>query len=553
MDITNQKPSIAFVNPSVGFSDRRKSKPIGLAYLMAYLENHGYPSSGFDFGDSEDDALELAELYGLDRFDVVGFSVYNESFRNAVVMAEWIKSRRPDCLLVLGGPHATAVHEHIMRRYACVDVVVRREGEEAMLDLVRNLGDRAALTRIKGTTWHAEDEADGPLVNADRPFLPDLDQIPFPDAEFTSHSGYPALTYFDEVQGRLKAALTICSSRSCPYNCSFCGVLTIGRKYRSREAERVAAELLHFRERHGVNYQHVYFSDANFFVSPARALEVAEALHEADPDISFSFGTRVNQILKAAEILPRLKECGLRFIELGIESASEPVLERLAKHVKPDVNVAAVRLLRRLGIEISLDFIMLDPATTLADIRANLEFLRDTGFYDYVPHDHLYTALVLYEGTPIREFYAQRLGVEFDPDDLPNPFDMFEAPEVQRFSDALRAFRKRWQGGIDDALARGELAIASMGENAGISRALHAQLQLDVVSLRHAPNLLIERLLEDAEAGFPRLDAGGLEALLPRLGPDLIHLHELIQRTEAVAAEAGFSEVPGAVGPHGRD
>jgi radical SAM superfamily enzyme YgiQ (UPF0313 family) len=474
---TLTRPAIAFVNPSVGFSDRRKSKPIGLAYIMAYLEKSGFPSSGFDFGDSEDDAVELAAHYGLDRFDVVGFSVYNESFRAAIAMAEWIKNRRPECLIVLGGPHATAVHEHILRRYSCVDVVVRREGEEAMLDLVRGLdvdvdadgdvrwgcGRPGRADRDQGHHL-AGARRGGLLVNEDRDFVPDLDQIPFPDAEFTSHSGYPDLTYYDEVQGRLKAALTICSSRSCPYNCSFCGVLTIGRKYRSREAERVVAELLHFRARHGVNYEHVYFSDANFFVSPTRALEVAEALYEADPQVTFSFGTRVNQILKAAEVLPRLKERGLRFIELGIESASEPVLERLAKHVKPEVNVAAVRLLKRLGIEISLDFIMLDPATTLPDIRANLEFLREAGFYDYVPHDHLYTALVLYEGTPIRDFYARRFGVVFDPDDLPSPFTLFELPEVQRFSDTLRAFRKRWQDRIDDALAQGELALASMAD-----------------------------------------------------------------------------------------
>ncbi|MET9561461.1 B12-binding domain-containing radical SAM protein [Streptomyces tauricus] len=562
---TLTRPAIAFVNPSVGFSDRRKSKPIGLAYIMAYLEKAGFPSSGFDFGDSEDDAVELAALYGLDRFDVVGFSVYNESFRAAVAMAEWIRSRRPQCLIVLGGPHATAVHEHILRRHPCVDVVVRREGEEAMLELVSCLDDRAKLTAIRGTTWRAPSSGSGSgsdgdggggglLVNEDRDFVPDLDQIPFPDAEFVSHSGYPDLTYYDEVQGRLKAALTICSSRSCPYDCSFCGVLTIGRKYRSREAERVVAELLHFRERHGVDYEHVYFSDANFFVSPTRALEVAEALYEADPQVTFSFGTRVNQILKAADVLPRLKERGLRFIELGIESASEPVLERLAKHVKPEVNVAAVRLLKRLGIEISLDFIMLDPATTLADIRANMEFLRETGFYDYVPHDHLYSALVLYEGTPIRDFYARRFGVVFDPDELPSPFTLFEVPEVQRFSDTLRAFRKQWQDRIDGALARGELALASIGDD-GLSpgRASHARLQLDVVSLRHAPNLLTERLLADAEAGFPLLDAGGLEALLPRLGHDRVPLHDLIERTGAVAREAGFAQAPGAVGPHGRD
>jgi hypothetical protein len=232
------------------------------------------------------------------------------------------------------------------------------------------------------------------------------------------------------------------------------------------------------------------------------------------------------------------------------------VLERLAKHVRPAVNLAAVRLLRRLGIEISLDFIMLDPATTLDDIRANAEFLREAGFYDYVPHDHLYTALVLYEGTPIRDFYAERYGEVYDPDDLPNPFTMFEVPAVQRFSDTLRAFRRQWQDRIDEALSRGELALASLaagGEGNGIDRASHAQLQLDVVSLRHAPNLLFEALLDDAEQGFARLDAGGLEALLPRLGPDRLTLGELITRNDEVARRAGFQQVPGAVGHHGRD
>src|SRR5262245_54547038 len=120
-------PQIAFVNPSVGFSDRRKSKPIGLAYIMAYLCQHGFPSTGYDFGDSEDDPVLLAEKYGLTDFDILGFSVYNESFRAAVEIASWVKKRRPDSLIVLGGPHATAVHEHIAAQYSCFDIIVRRE------------------------------------------------------------------------------------------------------------------------------------------------------------------------------------------------------------------------------------------------------------------------------------------------------------------------------------------------------------------------------------------------------------------------------------------
>jgi radical SAM superfamily enzyme YgiQ (UPF0313 family) len=542
--LRGEPAKIAFVNPSVGFSDRRKSKPIGLAYIMSYLRSRGYASAGFDFGDSEDDAEWLAERYGLDRFEVLGLSVYNESFRSAVEIATWVKRRRPETLIVLGGPHATAAHEHIARSRPCFDVIVRREGEEAMLELLEKRGDPAALRGIAGTTWRVP--GGEPLVNPERGFVRDLDELPFPDAEFVSHSGYPPMTYYDEAQGREKAALAICSSRSCPYDCSFCGVLTIGRKYRSHKAERVAEELLYFRERDGVRYEHIYFSDANFFVSPKRALAIARSLFAADPNISFSFGTRVNQILRAADVLPELKRCGLRFIELGIESASPAVLTRLAKGVGPGVNVAAVKLLKRLGIEISLDFIMLDPATTLEDIAANVDFLRENGFYDYLPHDHLYTALVLYEGTPIRRFYEARYGLAINPDELPSPFTLFERPEVQRFCDTLRWFRRAWQGRIDETLARVELAALTAGRS--ISPEASARLQLDAVALRHAPNLFLENLLADARAGYPLADAWGPEGLLPIVGYDRVPLARLLARAEAAARDLGFESSPLASG-----
>ena len=534
--MTATQPRIAFINPSVGFSDRRKSKPIGLAYIMAYLREHGYENSGFDFGDSEDDPLLLCERYGLDQFDVLGFSVYNESFTAAVKMATWVKQRRPDTLIVVGGPHATAVHEHIARTHDCFDVIVRREGEETMLEVIGAIGDRTQMEGIAGTTLRRLD-AGPPIVNPDRDLKKDLDDLPFPDAEFVSHSGYPPSTYFDEVQGRLKAALTICSSRSCPYNCSFCGVLTIGRKYRARASERVTEELFYFRERHGVHYEHIYFSDANFFVSPKRALAIARSLHQADPKVTFSFGTRVNQILRAKDVLPELQACGLRFIELGIESASPAVLERLAKGVDPSVNVAAVRLLNKLKIEMSVDFIMLDPASTLDDIEANVRFLRENGFYDYLPHDHLYTALVLYEGTPIRKFYETRYGLDFNPDELPSAFTLFERPEVQRFCDAIRTFRRLWQGRVDEVLARVE--VVSLDRTRQISRGTRAKLQLDAIALRHAPNLFFENLLADAREGFPITDSAGFDGLLPLVGHDRVPLSELLDRAEAVARTSG--------------
>lgn len=523
--------AIALVNPSVGYSDRRKSKPIGLAYIGAYLRQHGFEATGFDFGDSPGRPAELSARHGLDAFSLVGFSVYNESLDATLEHAAWLKRRNPAACVVLGGPHATAVHDGIMRECPDVDAVVRREGERPMLDLARHHREapgEPVRPDVPGTTVRLP--TGGIRVNPDAPFLDDLDALPFPDFPFVSDSGYPPLTYFDAARGTLLPALAINSSRSCPYNCSFCGVLTIGRKYRMRSGESVVAEMAHFRAADGLPYRHVYFSDANFFVHPRRALQIASALHAYDPDITFSFGTRVNQLLKHRDVLPELKECGLRFVELGIESASPDVLKRLAKGVEPADNLAAVRLLHRHGLDVSLDFIMIDPETTLQDLRANQRFLRAGGFYDYVPHEHLYTHLVLYAGTPIREHYERRRGAPFGMSELPPIDTLVEDPATARVHAALVWFRAAYQNAVDLVLAEAEALLQTRARH----RARHPvtpdelALQLDVVAARHAPGLYFDNVLDDCER-HPHGDAP-FDALLPRPGTGSPALADLLLR-----------------------
>ena len=136
MSRTEARRRIALVNPSVGYSDRRKSKPIGLAYVGAYLRARGHDVVGFDFGDSTEAPAVLNALHGLDGFELIGFSVYNESLVTAIEHARWIKERHPAAFIIFGGPHATATHEEILDRYGCVDAVIRREGELPMAALV---------------------------------------------------------------------------------------------------------------------------------------------------------------------------------------------------------------------------------------------------------------------------------------------------------------------------------------------------------------------------------------------------------------------------------
>jgi radical SAM superfamily enzyme YgiQ (UPF0313 family) len=526
----------AFVNPSIGFApDRRRSIPIGLAYIMAFLQAQGYASEGFDFGDSQTDPSALVDRYRLHAYPLVGFSVYNESFGPAMEMAERIKQLGEHSFVVLGGPQATATHDAILKRYPSVDGVIRREGELPMLALLEALARGRPLDTVPNLTWR---QPDGRIqVNPEIPALEDLDALPFPDASFTAEYPYPKLSFYNVPTGDLFPALMINTSRSCPYNCSFCGVLTIGRRYRSRSPSSVVEELQYFRSAHGCDYRHVYFSDANFFVQYKRALDIVKALHSFDPRITFSFSTRVNQLLQAKDTLEEMHQLGLRFVEVGVESASPGVLARLAKGVKPAVNVAAVRMLRRLGIEIALDFIMIDPASTLDDVELNLDFLEGNGFLDYYPHEHLYTSLALYEGTPIRGYFEERYNRKFRLGQLPRTEDILENSDVLQFWNLTQSFKGTYQREIDGLLTEAESLLSRPSVKRILASPqdemfeLAAHLQLDTVSLRHAPTIFFRRALTAIRGGQRVNDPDDLGE--ERLGAPGVSLAALLTRVRA--------------------
>jgi len=501
---------IAFVNPSVGFSERRKSVPIGLAYIMAYLEAKGYQSDGYDFGDSTTPPAELVRKYELWKYDLVGLSVYNESFHITMRMAEEIKFLNPASFILTGGPQATATHETIMSDWKLIDGVIRKEGELPTHSLVEAIDHKTDLADVPSLTWR--DSTGTTRVNCEMVPLEELDSLPYPAASFTGEYEYPPLHFFDKLQDTLRPAIAINTSRSCPYNCNFCGVLTIGRRYRSRTPASISNELEFFRNLHGRDYTHVYFSDANFFVRAGRALDIVRELNRFDDRVTFSFGTRVNQVLRARDVIKEMRSLGLRFIELGIENASPAVLARLAKGVGPSVNEAAVRLLNRLGVDIALDYIMIDPASTIEDLQLNMRFL-ERYFLEYYPPDHFYTSLALYEGTPAREMYEERRGGKFETGVLPATRDVLERSETVIWWEISQGFRRDYQRRIDVTLAKGETllrhpaAVKALAERSGPWYDLSC-FQLDVISLKHAPVVFFRRLIDLIADGKAPKSAG---------------------------------------------
>src|SRR3990172_9029481 len=79
--------------------------PLGIAYLAAYLEQHGYRPRVVDLGIEPDRPLGSADLVGI----TVTTPLINSAFRIAA------QAHRQGAQTVLGGPHVSALPEESLR------------------------------------------------------------------------------------------------------------------------------------------------------------------------------------------------------------------------------------------------------------------------------------------------------------------------------------------------------------------------------------------------------------------------------------------------------
>jgi radical SAM superfamily enzyme YgiQ (UPF0313 family) len=118
------------------------------------------------------------------------------------------------------------------------------------------------------------------------------------------------------------------TQRGCPLECCYCTYPLIeGTRSRFRSGEEVAAELGQLA---GLGVRYVFIVDSVFNSSTEHVVSVCEALIRAKIDISWECFLRPRGITR--ELLTLMRRAGLRHVEFGSDSLSDPVLESYGKH-----------------------------------------------------------------------------------------------------------------------------------------------------------------------------------------------------------------------------
>ena len=121
---------------------------------------------------------------------------------------------------------------------------------------------QASLANVLGITYRNGDKI---ARNADRPFIEDLDSIPFP-----AHHLMP----LESLKRDGKILFPLISSRGCVFWCDFCSTVRMfGRGYRMRSPKNVVDEMQLIHDKYGV--KQVTFYDDAFSVDRNRVIKFA--------------------------------------------------------------------------------------------------------------------------------------------------------------------------------------------------------------------------------------------------------------------------------------
>jgi radical SAM superfamily enzyme YgiQ (UPF0313 family) len=355
---------------------------LGFGSMAHQLEQEGHR---VEILDSPTLGLRLPDLKGFvekDPPDVVGITSTTPSFSEACRVAKAVKGWNPECVVVMGGPHASFEDLSTLKN-PFVDVVVRGEGELTIRELCESLQEDESLANVSGVTYR-----EGGVVkrNPDRPVIEDLDSL------YVSYHKLP----MDRYRFEGKSYATIVSSRGCPFACIFCSSSSLhGKMWRCQSAGRVVREIQFLVSEYGVRL--IEFLDDLFTLDQRRVEGICNLLIKEGMDVRWFCSSRVDTITR--ELMLRMRRAGCIGIYLGVESGCQRVLNILKKGTKLEQAVRVISGAREAGIETVATFILGIPGETLDDVRQTIAFARKLK-----PDYTQFTYCTPYPGTPLYRF-----------------------------------------------------------------------------------------------------------------------------------------------------
>lgn len=376
--------------------------PLGLAYIAAMLEKHGHIVRIIDRDlllrnnkmNFEKTDIAMDEIIENIDSDVVGIGGTTPTISDVFYVAKRVKSRNPNRIVFVGGPHVTAEPISTLKGCDYIDGIVRGEGEFTMLDLTNGL----PFEKILGLTY----KSNGKIIsNDDRPLCSDIDSLPFPARHLLDMKFYTRPSRYISRNLSLRST-SIFTARGCPYQCNFCaGPLFYGRKVRFNSPQRVIDEIRELIDVYAI--EGLYFAEDMFLSDKTRARKFMALFKENKFDRKIKWFAQLRANIVDKELLEIMKDAGCAQVEYGFESGSQRILDLMGKNIEVEKNVAVAKITRKSGLRFQGNIIAGYPGEREEDFRKTMSFL-----WKIRPNTIAFNLFMPLPGTPVYKILKEK-------------------------------------------------------------------------------------------------------------------------------------------------
>ncbi len=339
-----------------------------VAYIGGALKTAGYDN--IRFVDAMTDDMphdQLEKVIRQNQPDVVMAGAITPMIYKAQETLEIAKRVNPNVRTILGGIHPTFMYAQVLTEAPWVDYIVRGEGEEIIVNLMRVLEAGTEKTDLPNVTGIAYRDGDEIKATPAHPVIADLDTLT-PD--------WGLLEWDKYIYIPLNTRLAVPNfARGCPFTCRFCSQWKFWRRYRTRTPVRFVDEIEELVREHNVGF--FILADEEPTINKKKFVALCEELVRRDLPIHWGINTRVTDILRDEAELPLYRRAGMVHVSLGTEAASQMNLNRFRKETTIQDNKHAIQILKDNGIVAEAQFIMGMENETPESIEETFKMVLD--------------------------------------------------------------------------------------------------------------------------------------------------------------------------------
>ena len=310
-------------------------RPAGLTRPRRALETAGFAPDVMDI------AVEPLDVEKIARAKFIGISVpMHTALRLGVHLLHRIRQINQDALICMYGLYATLNADYLLSHG--VDFCISGEVSTQLVELVESLVKKRWI--------------EPPIDRVSVGELPSLEVY----AQFEDKDEVRTVGYTETTHG-------------CKHLCTHCPIPPVYKgKFFAVNRETVLDEI---QKQVAEGATHITFGDPDFLNGPMHGLRILREMHQASPNLTFDFTTKVEHILKHRKHFREFAQLGCRFVISAVESLSDRVLTILEKHhTRADVE-AAIDIVHGAGIALRPTWVPFTPWTTLDDYLEILQFV----------------------------------------------------------------------------------------------------------------------------------------------------------------------------------